>query len=289
MGATRQFNQIAAIRGSIRRVFQRSPLVIKVKMAARREVPKHNNDGSRSKRDSVQYLCSECGSWEKGTKVAVDHRIPVIDPEIGFVDWNTLVARMFCEEENLQVLCDSCHKKKTDAETATRLSFRYTRELQDLERKWVSGAIPETQFVAEVAKYQKKTKPGYERVVEEADRLYLSYIRPILLEQSAANLSALVSQWLSGSIGEAKFRSGLRSIVSYWNKIGLGATRSFDDEFLHYLVEKDLALVSEVKRARLHGGEDEATKKALKSIIRKIGKPGYERVAQAISQLNDNH
>lgn len=48
--------------------------------------------------------------------VQVDHIEPIIDPEIGFVDWNTVVERMFCEKHNLQVLCKGCHASKTQQE-----------------------------------------------------------------------------------------------------------------------------------------------------------------------------
>jgi hypothetical protein len=46
----------------------------------------------------------------------VDHKDPVIDPVVGFTDWNEYIRRMFCGPENLQVLCDPCHAEKTRAE-----------------------------------------------------------------------------------------------------------------------------------------------------------------------------
>jgi len=50
--------------------------------------------------------------------VFVDHIVPIIDPKVGFVDWNTVIERMFCEKENLQVLCKSCHERKSNDERA---------------------------------------------------------------------------------------------------------------------------------------------------------------------------
>lgn len=50
--------------------------------------------------------------------VHVDHIEPVIDPAVGWVSWDSLIERMFVEEDNLQVLCDACHKRKTDEEKA---------------------------------------------------------------------------------------------------------------------------------------------------------------------------
>ena len=50
--------------------------------------------------------------------VHVDHIDPVVNPLTGFVSWDETIERMFCEPEGLQVLCDSCHKEKTDIEKA---------------------------------------------------------------------------------------------------------------------------------------------------------------------------
>src|SRR5690242_6187581 len=101
------FNQNAAVRGAIRRIFSRSPVKIEVQMAHRREVPRYNKDGSRGKVDAVQYQCNVCKNWVGSTHVEVDHIVPVIEVnEQGFVDWNTFVERTFCGPENLQVICD---------------------------------------------------------------------------------------------------------------------------------------------------------------------------------------
>ena len=128
-----KWNENSAIRSALRRIFVRSPIVIDVKKAARREIPKYKKDGSLAKRPSVQYKCAECGKWFKGTEIAVDHIVPVIDNLKTFEDWNTFIERLFCEAENLQVLCNyklkdigkhgddtSCHYKKTQEERLIR-------------------------------------------------------------------------------------------------------------------------------------------------------------------------
>lgn len=115
------FNQNAAIRGAIRRIFSRSPIVREVLMAGRREIPKYNKDGSRSKVNAVQYECQTCNTWVSSTLVSVDHVVPVISTDIGFVDWNVFVERLFCKKENLQRICDPCHDKKTYSEKVARL------------------------------------------------------------------------------------------------------------------------------------------------------------------------
>ena len=52
--------------------------------------------------------------------IQVDHDIPVIDPIKGFEDWNIFVERLFCDPENLKLLCKPCHKVKTDEEKRVR-------------------------------------------------------------------------------------------------------------------------------------------------------------------------
>ena len=50
----------------------------------------------------------------------VDHRSPVIDPEKGFSTWDEVIARLFVEQEALQVLCKECHDVKTQDERSKR-------------------------------------------------------------------------------------------------------------------------------------------------------------------------
>lgn len=90
-----------------------------------------------AKRAPATYLCNMCGAWAyKGesesnfkfivednpkenvikSKVCVDHIIPVVDPKAGFENWDKYINRMFCGKDNLQVLCKTCHDKKTKEE-----------------------------------------------------------------------------------------------------------------------------------------------------------------------------
>lgn len=61
----------------------------------------------------------------KMEKVEMDHISPVVDPETGWVDWNTWMERLFCPEENWQALCKECHKTKTNSETKVRWVQKY--------------------------------------------------------------------------------------------------------------------------------------------------------------------
>jgi hypothetical protein len=72
-----------------------------------------NRDCVRSsinKRNRVFWFCADCGCVLERNEVTIDH----IDP-VG--DWGNLSEAMgnllFCSLDNLQVLCETCHKKKT--------------------------------------------------------------------------------------------------------------------------------------------------------------------------------
>jgi 5-methylcytosine-specific restriction endonuclease McrA len=67
------------------------------------------------------YECAGCGNLVPPTQnrkknISVDHRIPIIDPVVGFVDWNDFIARLYCEREGLQLLCRTCHDAKSRKE-----------------------------------------------------------------------------------------------------------------------------------------------------------------------------
>jgi hypothetical protein len=50
------------------------------------------------------------------SEVQADHINPVIDPTVGFVSWDSVIERMFCETDGFQILCKTCHTVKSNAE-----------------------------------------------------------------------------------------------------------------------------------------------------------------------------
>jgi 5-methylcytosine-specific restriction endonuclease McrA len=98
-----------------------------LRAASRRWPPKYKclNDSFVIKQTNVKtgrlashYRCNCCKNLFVAADVQVDHINAIIDPSIGFLDWDTVINNMFCESDNLQVLCKPCHSIKTASEKA---------------------------------------------------------------------------------------------------------------------------------------------------------------------------
>lgn len=68
-----------------------------------------------NKRQKFEYQCNSCKKWFAEKNINVDH----IEPAGSLNCANDLpgfVERLFCEVDNLQVLCSVCHNTKTQNE-----------------------------------------------------------------------------------------------------------------------------------------------------------------------------
>lgn len=65
---------------------------------------------------AMMHLCNHCNGEFPAKEVVADHIEPVVDPRVGFKDWNTFIDRLYVEVEGFQVLCKDCHKIKTNEE-----------------------------------------------------------------------------------------------------------------------------------------------------------------------------
>ena len=74
--------------------------------------------GYKQKPHNVSASIGERG--KKKNNIFIDHIVPVIDPIKGFTTWDKVVANLFCEKKNLQVLCLNCHKEKSSDERKQR-------------------------------------------------------------------------------------------------------------------------------------------------------------------------
>lgn len=74
------------------------------------------------------YKCEEClkevpatlppeeGKTRRRKNIVADHIDPIVNPSVGFVDWNTWIDRAFVELDGYQALCLNCHAEKTRKE-----------------------------------------------------------------------------------------------------------------------------------------------------------------------------
>jgi len=69
----------------------------------------------KNKRQKWEYKCANCKQHFKSTEVQVDHIVPAGTLK-SYNDLPGFVERLFCEVEGLQVLCSTCHDKKTKKE-----------------------------------------------------------------------------------------------------------------------------------------------------------------------------
>jgi len=76
-----------------------------------------------SKRMSAHYKCKKCKGDFPTSQVQVDHIKPIVDPKIGFTNFEDFAQNLFCPIENLQVLCKECHNKKTSKENEARKKY----------------------------------------------------------------------------------------------------------------------------------------------------------------------
>ncbi len=67
-------------------------------------------------RVAQHFRCASCGNDFPAKEVEVDHINPIANA--GQVTWDEFIHRLYCEQDNLQVLCKEDHKKKTKEERA---------------------------------------------------------------------------------------------------------------------------------------------------------------------------
>lgn len=67
------------------------------------------------KRQKYEYQCNSCKKWFPEKKINVDHIVGAGSLNCA-EDLPGFVERLFCEQDNLQVLCTECHDKKTQSE-----------------------------------------------------------------------------------------------------------------------------------------------------------------------------
>ena len=97
------------IRSALRQKSRWWKPITECKMKARRPYKGPN------KRQKFEYLCNSCKAWFPEKQINVDHIVGAGSLNCG-QDLPGFVDRLFCEQDNLQVLCTTCHDHKTKLE-----------------------------------------------------------------------------------------------------------------------------------------------------------------------------
>ena len=97
------------IRSALRQKSRWWKPILQAKLAARRAYKGPN------KRQKFEYQCATCNTWLPEKKINVDHIRPAGSLNCA-ADLPGFVERLFCEIDNLQVLCEKCHDVKTKLE-----------------------------------------------------------------------------------------------------------------------------------------------------------------------------
>lgn len=102
------------IKSALRQASLRWPPRNRVRVDARVERGKYRCAGYKRKSHIVPASIKV--GERRVNNAVVDHIDPVIPLTTGFSGWDEVIKRMFCEADNLQILCHECHKNKTDDE-----------------------------------------------------------------------------------------------------------------------------------------------------------------------------
>lgn len=114
-GAWSESRFFSFVKSSLRSASQRWPPKYSVLNQAKRGKAINPKSG----RLAEQYECANCHNLFVSKEVEVNHKIPVI-PITGFDSWDGVIERMFCEQDELEVLCKPCHKVLTKLENQQR-------------------------------------------------------------------------------------------------------------------------------------------------------------------------
>nr|DAF32084.1 MAG TPA: HNH endonuclease [Caudoviricetes sp.] len=103
------------IKSTLRKGTTRWPPKYEVLNAAKRGKMVNDSTG----RLAEHYECAHCHGVFPAKEVQVDHIESVI-PLTGFISWDDVIKRMFCQADGLQVLCKTCHAIKSKEEGVER-------------------------------------------------------------------------------------------------------------------------------------------------------------------------
>ena len=132
MNKNMTYKDMNNIKGGLRRAFARSDHYQKVKAKYRVEHfdPKHP-------RCSKWSYCAVCGVVTPDWRTTLDHIDPLVPVNSHFEDIpiNESINRLWCEESNLQNICDACHYVKSRLEAEMRKPYKKPRNKSNKPRR----------------------------------------------------------------------------------------------------------------------------------------------------------
>lgn len=113
-------------------VLRRASLRWPAKIQARKDARVVVDDGfykNNKPRTKIMYKCQhpECGKLVDKDHSQIDHKIAVVKTE-GFTNWEDYVNSLFCELENLWLLCLDCHSLKGEVEQSDRRQHKLKKK-----------------------------------------------------------------------------------------------------------------------------------------------------------------
>lgn len=148
---------------AMKKTFVRSAQYAETMYRAKKELPrKIKKNGEDYSKSNYSYECNMCKNWFKSYQVEVDHIDPVVrlDKEDYNHTLDEIAERLYCDLDNLQVLCSikkddnngvlSCHKLKSAEEKFIRDRIKEWRKNGD------SSLLTEDKLVELCNDYRKK-------------------------------------------------------------------------------------------------------------------------------------
>lgn len=113
--------EFGLIKGALRRIFSRSLLRESIMQRVRVE-----HYSAKRPRVKKWGYCEKCGEVTPEWQLEVDHISPVVPLHLSLKDLTLLelVDRIWCPEDNFQILCLRCHELKTTDEGKIRTEHK---------------------------------------------------------------------------------------------------------------------------------------------------------------------
>lgn len=104
----------------VRKPFNLKAFIINLLRRGTYRYPPRNEVLKRARVERGVYKCEKCSKLVDRHDITLDHILPVVDPLVGYVNWDVYISRMYCDESGFAAICTTCHDVKTAGENQTR-------------------------------------------------------------------------------------------------------------------------------------------------------------------------